>query len=128
MLQETASRSPSRAASPSPALQPEQKRGRTRTGSSSIDKSDNSYDAAAPRRRNQRQGGEGLPLGGEDITRAVSGTVNQLGQTARGIVNVGGGGSGSRNQEDTLRLRLDLNLEVDISIKAKSRISKAEPQ
>ncbi|KAK0496868.1 hypothetical protein EDD18DRAFT_1164371 [Armillaria luteobubalina] len=107
MSQETASRSPSRAASPSPALQPEQKRGRTR--SNYIDESDNESDTGAPRRRSQRQGSGRLPLGGEDTTRAVSG----------GVANVGGGGGRSGGQKDTLKLRLDLNLDVDISIKAR---------
>ncbi|KAK0463620.1 uncharacterized protein EV420DRAFT_1099647 [Desarmillaria tabescens] len=117
MSQESASRSPSRAPSPSPALQPKQERGHTR--SRSIDESDNNYDAGTSYRRNRRQGGGGLPLGGEDPARAVSGTVNQLGQTARGVANVGGGGSRSGGQKDTLKLRLDLNLDVEITIKAR---------
>ncbi|KAK0482561.1 hypothetical protein IW261DRAFT_1038326 [Armillaria novae-zelandiae] len=117
MSQETASRSPSRPASPSPALQPEQKRGRTR--SNYVDESDDESDIGASRRRNQRQGSGRLPLGGEGTTRAVSGTVNQLGQTARGVANVSGGGGRSGGQKDTLKLRLDLNLDVDISIKAR---------
>ncbi|PBK93158.1 hypothetical protein ARMGADRAFT_150189 [Armillaria gallica] len=107
MSQETASRSPS------PAVQPKQKRGLTR--SRSIDELDDNYDAGAWRRRNQRQGGRGLPLGGEDPVRAVSGTVNQLDQTARGVANVDGGGG----RKDTLKLRLDLNIDVEITIKAK---------
>ncbi|PBK93157.1 hypothetical protein ARMGADRAFT_1030556 [Armillaria gallica] len=117
MSQETANLSPSPVASPSPAVQPKQRRGLTR--SRSMDDSDDDYDAGALRRRNQRQGSRGLPLGGEDPTRAVSGTVNQLGQTARGVANVDGGGDRSGGQKNTLKLRLDLNIDVEISIKAK---------